>query len=83
MTIVELINLTFLDCSNASGIDQKGISGIKNLLILKVHRNPKIISVNPFLNLTELSCAEHCGIDQKCISELINLKILHAGNNEK
>lgn len=61
-------NLTELNCSGMSGIDQHGISEPRDLLILDATVKEKIVSVNHLSNITDLCCCGLSGIDQRGIS---------------
>ena len=71
-----LTELRELDVSSTSGIDQKGIDGLRKLIKIDASNNRTITNLNHLSNLRELYCAYNSGIDQNGIDQLRKIVIL-------
>lgn len=81
--INHLQNLEYLDARYETGINQYGISKLKNITYLNIDMNSKITNVNHLKKLTHLIASGNCGLDQDGISELENLIKINLCDNKK
>ena len=77
-----LTNLRDLNIGDCCGVDQTGISELRNVIRLNAENNDRITNVNHLPHLRVLNASRLCGIDQVGISESRNLVALDASYND-
>lgn len=78
-----LTNLTELNASENSGINQDGILACTNLVKLKINNNPHIKNVNHLQKLKYLYIRGICGVDDKGIKKCTKLVTIDVSYNKR